>query len=78
MIQISSRQKKAKRTKVTMEKGFAKAKTADEVVMYLRIPARILPGLFEEWHCACNKNCTGDEVCGANLLESPDADRLNF
>ena len=48
---------------------------------YLQIPPKILPGLceyFEEWRCARNKNCTGDEICGANLLDSPDIDSQNF
>ena len=48
---------------------------------YLQIPPKILPGLceyFEEWRCARNKNCTGDEICGANLLDSPHIDSLNF
>ena len=34
--------------------------------------------VFEEWRCAQNKNCTGDEICEANLLDSPDVDSLNF
>ena len=43
--------KKARRTKVTIDKRFAKAKIVDEVALpkglYLQIPPKILPGLCE-------------------------------
>ena len=78
--------KKARHTKVTIDKRFAKAKTVDEVADITK--GFVSPNtaknttwamqVFEEWRCVRNKNCTGDEICGANLLESPHIDSLNF
>lgn len=61
--------KKARHTnlKVTINKRFAKAKTVDEVADIAKgfIPSTTAKNttravrVFEEWHCARNKNCTG-------------------
>ena len=78
--------KKPKRTKVAIDKRFAEAKRADEVAEVTKgyIPPNTAKNttwamrVFEEWCCARNKKCTGDEVCGANVLDSPVTDSLNF
>ena len=72
--------------KVTVDKRFAEAKTAAEVADITKgyVPPNTARNItwalrvFEEWRCARNKKCTSDEVCAANLLDSPDTDSLNF
>ena len=78
--------KKARRTQVTINKRLAKAKTVDQVADITKgfVPPNNAKNttwamlVFEEWRCAQNKHCTCDEICGANLLDSPDIDSLNF
>ena len=67
--------KKAKRTKVAIDKRFDEAKGADEVAGITKgyVPPNTAKNttwamrVFEEWRCAQKKKYTGDEVCGAIL-----------